>query len=69
MVTMMLLPVAPLLQVMVPPQPLAVMMADSLVQMLVLSEASKRAAGGVPEVITMALEMPLIPQALLQVAV
>lgn len=65
----MFVPVEPLLQVTVPPQPDAVRVAVSVPQMLVLLLTTVGALGVPPVVITIGVEAVLTPQELLQVAV
>ncbi len=65
----MILVVAPVFHVKVPTQPLAVNLAFSPLQQMVLSLVIIGADGGVPVVITIGLLAPLVPQTLLQVAV
>ena len=65
----MLVPVEPVLQVTVPPQPVAVNVAVSLPHKLVLLLAIVGALGGVPVVITIAFDAPLVPQPVKQVVV
>ena len=67
--TVMLVPVEPLLQATVPPQPVAVRVAVSLPHKLVLLLAIVGAVGVPPVVITIALDAPLVPQAVTHVAV
>jgi hypothetical protein len=68
-VTVNVLPVAPVLHVIVPPQPAAVKTADSVVQISVLSEVKLGAEGLPPEVIVTAVDAGLVPQVFLHVAV
>ncbi len=65
----MLVPVAALLHTTVPVQPVAVNVAVSLPQILVLVVLIDGGLGPLPVVITMAFELPLSPQVLLQMAV
>ena len=66
---MILVPVEPLLQVTVPPQPVAVKIAVSAPHKLVLLLAMVGAFGEPPVVITIAFDAPLVPQADIHVAV
>ena len=66
--TVILLVVAPVLQVNVPVQPVAVNVAVSLPQMLVLLVATVGAAGVEPVVMVITFDAPLVPQALVHVA-
>ena len=68
-VTVILVPVALVLQVTVPAQPVAVNVAVSLLHRLVLLLAIVGAFGVVPVVIVITFDAPLVPQLLLQVAV
>ena len=65
----MLVPVEPLLQVTVPLQPVAVNVAVSLLHRFVLLLAIVGGFGVPPENIVMIFEAPLVPQALIHVAV
>ena len=65
---MILLVVAPVLQANVPLQPVAVKVAVSVPQILVLFAATVGAGGVVPVVIVITFDAPLVPQLLLQVA-
>jgi hypothetical protein len=65
----MLDPVAFVLQVNVPAQPVAVNVAVSLLHRLVLFVAIVGAFGVVPVVMVITFDTPLVPQLLLQVAV
>jgi len=67
--TVMLLPVEPLLQVTVPLQPYAVSFAVSVPHRLVLSVTIVGGVDMPPVVITTAFELPLVPQAVVQIAV
>ena len=67
--TVMLVPVEPLLQVTVPPHPVAVSVAVSVPQILVLLLTTVGAPGVPPVVIMIGFEAPLTPQRLVQVAV
>ena len=69
MLTEMVLPVALVLHLTVPEQPVAVNVAVSALHKLFLSLLITGEAGPVPLVITTALLAPLSPQVLLQVAV
>ena len=69
MLTEMVLPVALVLHLTVPEQPVAIKFAVSLLHKLFLSLLITGEAGLVPLVITTALLAPLSPQVLLQVAV
>ena len=64
----MLLVVAPVLQVSVPIQPVAVRVAVSLPHKLILLLATVGAVGVVPVVILTTFDAPLVPQAFTQVA-
>jgi hypothetical protein len=64
----MLLVVAPVLQVNLPTQPVAVKVAVSLLQILFLLVATVGAAGVVPVVILITLDAPLVPQLFVHVA-
>jgi hypothetical protein len=64
----MLLLVAPVLQLRFPLQPVAVKVAVSLAQMLVLLVATVGAVGVVPVVIVITFEVPLVPQLLIHTA-
>ena len=68
-VTVKLLPVAPVLQVIVPVHPAAIKAADSVVQISVLLDVTVGAAGFPPVVIVTGVEATLVPQAFLHVAV
>ena len=63
------LPVALLLHFTVPPQPLAVRIAVSLPHKLVLFAAMVGARGEPPVVITITLEVGLVPQVVIHTAV
>ena len=67
--TVMIPPVAPVLHLMFPEQPLAVKVAVSLLHKLVLLVLINGADGFVPVLITIALLAPLSPQLLIHVAV
>ena len=67
--TVILVPVEPLLHFTVPPQPVAVKVADSLPHKLDLLLAIVGALGEPPVVITITLEVGLVPQVLMQTAV
>ncbi len=69
MLTLMLLPVAFVLHLIVPLQPVALKVAVSALHMLFLFDEITGAVGVLPVVITTALLAPLSPQLLLQVAV
>ena len=62
------LPVAPVLHVIVPPQPAAVKTADSFVQISGLSVVKLGAEGFPPEVIVTVFDFGLVPQEFLQIA-
>jgi hypothetical protein len=66
--TVMLVPVAELLHVTVPPQPVAVNVAVSLLHRLVLLAAITGAVGVAPVVIVITFDTPLVPQDVVQVA-
>ena len=66
---MILLVVAPVLQVNVPVHPVAINVAVSAPQMLVLLAVTVGAGGVVPVVIVITFEAPLVPQLFIQVAV
>ena len=63
------MPVEPPVQVTVPLHPVAVNVAISLPQILVLSDVIVGGAGLPPVVITTVLDTPLVPQVVVQVAV
>ena len=65
----MLVVVALVLHFKVPLQPVAVRVAVSFPQILVLSEVRVGAIGVLPVVIVMAFDAPLVPQVFVQVAV
>jgi hypothetical protein len=67
--TVMLLVVAPVLQVNLPTQPVAVKVAVSLAQILVLLVATVGAAGVVPVVMVITFDAPLVLQLFVHVAV
>lgn len=69
MLTVILPPVALLLHFTVPPQPVAVRIAESLPHKLVLLLAIVGAPGGVPVVIITTFDAPLVPQAVVHIAV
>lgn len=69
MLTVILVVVALVLHFKEPLQPVAVKVAVSLPQILVLSVAIVGAVGVLPVVITMAFDAPLVPQVFIQVAV
>ena len=64
----MLLPVAPVLHVSVPVQPVAVKVAVSLPQMLVLLAVTVGAGGVEPVVMVTTFDTPLVPQLFRQTA-
>ena len=69
MLTVILVDVALVLHVKVPLQPVAVKVAVSLPQILVLLLVNVGAVGVLPVMITIAFELPLVPHVLVQVAV
>ena len=69
MLTVILVVVALVLHFKVPLQPVAVNVAVSLPQILVLLLVNVGAVGVLPVMITIAFELPLVPHVLVQVAV